>query len=190
MHRNMSLPHPVHHVLAAALMLFANGAWAAQPCLSPDEVSAFDVAALKSQMMIVAITCGNQDGYNGVIEGMRPEFGLQERALAGWFSKAYGAAAQRRQDDYITQLANSRSSSALSDGQEMCARQGSFFQDITAGGGLAPYAHTRHYAQPIRLSACGEAGRASAPIAYDPVSRPVARSRSAHVATPRSRHHG
>ena len=163
---------------------------AAQPCLTPAEAAAFGVAALKSEMMVVAISCGAQDGYNAAVTRSRAEMHAHEDTLSGWFVRAYGARARAREDDYITQLANARSTSALAQGAEMCGQQEGLFKDIEtlAPGGMAAWAASRNYPQPVRLVACAADGHPATALAYDAPQRPAARTRAGRSAHPASRH--
>ena len=59
-------------LLAAAVLLVAPpAALAAQRCADPAEQSVFEVEALKSELMVVGITCKQEDRYNAFMERYR-----------------------------------------------------------------------------------------------------------------------
>src|SRR3954453_7476353 len=95
---------------------------AAAECNRPAEDAALDMASLKSTLMVIALTCHTQDRYNAFVNKYKSELGGQERAASSYFSRAYGRAGRARQDDYVTQLANSKSQLGLQQGNQFCAR--------------------------------------------------------------------
>lgn len=60
----------VSTVLAAGLL--SAGIAAAQPCAKPADLTALDVASLKSKLMVTALTCNQQDRYNDFVTGSAP----------------------------------------------------------------------------------------------------------------------
>ena len=70
-------------------------------------MSAFDIAGLKSKLMVTALTCNQQDRYNEFVLRFRGDLMAQERALQAYFARKFGGGrAQHEHDDYITSLAN------------------------------------------------------------------------------------
>jgi hypothetical protein len=86
--------------------LLTAGIAAAEPCARPADLTALDVAGLKSKLMVTAITCNQQDRYNDFVQRFRTDLMAHERALNAYFARLYGGRAQREHDDYITSLAN------------------------------------------------------------------------------------
>jgi hypothetical protein len=106
----------------AALALIAVGnqpALAAAQCMQAAERTAFDVRALQSQLMIAALTCGQQDDYNTFIQRHQRALSGAHQQIASHFDRMYGSAGEQQLDTYITNLANAQSQEAI--------RQGSFF---------------------------------------------------------------
>ena len=66
-------------LLAAALMLLAPSAVAAR-CASEAEQSVFEVEALKSELMVVGITCKQEDRYNAFMERYKPRLAENYRS--------------------------------------------------------------------------------------------------------------
>src|SRR5665213_1142629 len=75
-------------LLAAGL--FSAEVAVAQPCATSVDQGAFDTMALKSELMVVALTCEARPQYNQFVEQFRPDLAREERVLDGWFSQAYG----------------------------------------------------------------------------------------------------
>ncbi len=70
----------------ALLALLAAGLFSAEvagaaPCANPIDQGAFDTAALKSELMVVALTCNTREDYNQFVEQFRPDLAREERAL-------------------------------------------------------------------------------------------------------------
>src|SRR5208282_1334402 len=87
-------------VVAASLLLsqVAN----AQPCAKPADKTAFDVAGLKSQLMVTALACDVRDRYNNFVVRFQPELMREEHALTAYFARSFGSRGQKEHDDYIT----------------------------------------------------------------------------------------
>jgi hypothetical protein len=141
---------------------------AAQNCARPADKSAFDVAGLKSQLMVTAITCDATERYNTFILRYRPRLLAQEKVLSAYFSRNFGKRGQAEHDDYITSLANSQSENGLKAGTAFCTRNMAMFDEVMALHSdveLPDYAANKNPNQPITLVSCAEPARATrAPI--------------------------
>lgn len=165
--------------LVAAGLLTSN--LAAAQCARPADHSAFDVAGLKSQLMVTALTCSADQRYNAFVMKYRPDLVAQEKLLNTYFSRAYGRAAVKRHDDYITQLANSQSQSGLKQGTLFCERNIGIFDEVMAlhsGAELPDFAAGKALAQPVSLADCGPAVAPRHPVARKPVARKIVHRRS------------
>jgi len=159
----------VSGVLAAALL---GGHVAEAACVRPGDYPAFDITALKSKLMVTALTCGEQDKYNAFVTKFRPELTSQDAALSGYFNRANARRGRQQHDDYITQLANSQSQTGMRQGSLFCRYNLSAFNEVMAlrsGAELTDYAAGKTVAQPISMAEC------AAPA---PAARPRARRRS------------
>ena len=128
----------VSSLLAAGLLTSQMAS--AQNCTRPTDKTAFDVAGLKSQLMVT-----------------------QEKALNAYFSRNFGKRAQSQHDDYITSLANSQSQNGLKAGSGFCEHNVSVFDDVMKlrdGAELADFATGKNLVQPIELVACSAPQRA------------------------------
>ncbi|HET6183198.1 MAG TPA: hypothetical protein VFA03_06340 [Acetobacteraceae bacterium] len=151
---------PIGLITLLAAGLFSAEVAVAQPCANAVDQGAFDVAALKSELMLVALTCDRRDEYNQFITRFRPDLAREERALNAWFVRAYGRGAQKQHDDYITNLANVGSESGLQRGTLFCSEHVKLFQSVMSLrdiGELVSFAQQQNYPQPIVLQTCAEA---------------------------------
>ena len=162
-----------------AVGLLASQVAAAQ-CVRPADVTALDVIGLKTNLMVTALTCNADSRYNAVVTKYRPELVNQDKALTGYFSRAHGRQARTRQDDYVTQLANSQSQAGIKQGSLFCNRNLPTFDEVMAlrsGAELADYAAAKSVSQPINVSNCGNTPeRAAVTTAFTRRSKPSKRS--------------
>jgi len=142
--------------LAASLLAASALAWA-EPCARPSEKAAFDVAGLKSELMVTAIACQAQEKYNSFVARFRSDLMSQERMLNAYFARTAGRSATRLHDDYITSLANSESEDGIKQGTLFCDQHVTLFDEVMAlkdGKDLPGYAAGKSLAQPIALAEC------------------------------------
>lgn len=126
-------------------------------CAKPAEKTAFDIAALKTRLVVAAISCGDADRYNGFIIKNRPGLVTQEKNLSSYFSRNYGRSGQTKQDDYITQLANLQAQRRTRDTAAFCKDTGGTFDEVAAVKTpveLNNLASAKQVAQPMRLAEC------------------------------------
>jgi hypothetical protein len=151
----------VSAVLATGL-LSAGIAVAAQPCAKPADVTALDIAGLKSKLMVTALTCNEQARYNDFIQRFRSDLMTHERALHAYFVRLFGGRAQSQHDDYITSLANTQSQNGISQGTLFCQQNVGIFTEVlalTKGSDLPGYAASKQLPQPIEVVACPDSTR-------------------------------
>jgi hypothetical protein len=73
---------------------------------------------------------GSDDAYNAFVNRYKPELGANDHALAAYFKRAYGRGAQREQDAYVTNLANSQSQHGVHQGSDFCPRTSAIFREV------------------------------------------------------------
>ncbi len=147
---------PLLSALAAAALLASTALALAESCARPPEKAAFDVAGLKSELMVVAIACQQQDRYNQFVTRFRSDLQGDERSLNGYFART-GARAQQRHDDYITNLANTQSEDGIKQGTLFCDQHKSMFDEVLAlkdGHDLPGYATAKGLVQPVEIIEC------------------------------------
>lgn len=158
--------------LVAAGLLTSHVA-AAQTCARAPDHLAFDVAGLKSQLMVTALTCNEQDKYNAFVTKYRPDLVAQDKNLNGYFTRAHGRRAKTQFDDYITQLANSQSQNGLRRGTLFCEENIGIFDEVMAlksGAELSDFAAGKTLSQPVTLTTC---------TTPEPAARPARRTTAA-----------
>ena len=96
--------------LATVSLLAAQQAHAELDCLRPQERSVVEVAALRSELMVLATGCHQDDRYNAFIRKYQPDLMGNEKAVGEVFKRMYGKRAQQEHDRFTTDLANGESS--------------------------------------------------------------------------------
>ena len=123
--------------LAAFSLLTVQQAQAQLQCLPPQERAAVEVAALRSELMVLATGCHDDDGYNAFIHKFQPELMGNEQAISEIFKKKYGRRGQQEHDQFVTDLANAESSAGMRLGTDFCER----FPRINSGRNPRNQAH-------------------------------------------------
>ena len=111
----------------AGLTLMATGPAVALMCASPSEQSALDARVLQTELMVAALTCGQQTHYNAFVTKFRDPLTARGQTLRQLFKREYGVAATRRLDNFITRLANEASYRSLMQGTSYCTATASQF---------------------------------------------------------------
>lgn len=121
--------------LAAVLMSALTApAVAVVHCPSAADQSAYEVLALRTQMIVLATkNCGREQEYNrNFAIRFQPALQANERAVSSYFRRAYGGAGQSRKDTFSTELVNVMSQEANRQGPEYCSRAGLIISEINA----------------------------------------------------------
>ena len=155
-------------LLASAAMLASAASGAHAKCSSEKDQSAFDVGALKSELSVLAVGCGDEDDYNAFVIRTRSELISEDGVVNAWFKKTYGRAAQAQYDAYITLLANEQSVSGQHEGSDFCPRLKSLYGESMAVpvSDLPEYAAGKNLlpkdlaCEPISASAAGRTTKA------------------------------
>lgn len=143
-------------VAGVAAALIGPGA-AIAACLQPAEKTAFDVRALQSQLMVVALTCQQQDDYNNFVRRHMNELNSAQRGVTSYHRRVHGAQHQRQLDLYITNLANSQMQAGITRGSFFCREQAPLFQMAMQASTTAELANltvSRQIPQPLGADAC------------------------------------
>ena len=90
----------------AAMSLLAQQAHAELDCLQPQERSLVEVAALRSQLMVLATGCRQDDRYNAFVRKYQADLMGNEKAVGDVFKRIYGKRGQQEHDRFTTDLAN------------------------------------------------------------------------------------
>ena len=118
--------------LAAVSLLTVQQAQAQLNCLHPHERPLVEVAALRSQLMVLATGCSQDDRYNAFVRKYQADLMGNEKAVGDVFKRIYGKRAQQEHDRFTTDLANGESSAGMRLGSDFCARNGMLFSEVMA----------------------------------------------------------
>ena len=118
--------------VSAIALLSAQPGLAAQQCPSQADQSAFEVQALRSELMVLATGCNDDARYNAFMHRFQPDLQANERAISTYFSHHYGRSAQTEHDHFVTELATAMSRQGSDMGGDFCARNGLIFDEVLA----------------------------------------------------------
>jgi hypothetical protein len=144
-------------------------------CLQPQERSVVEVAALRSELMVLATGCRQDERYNAFIRKYQADLMGNEKAVGDVFKRMYGKRAQTEHDRFTTDLANGESSAGMHLGTEFCARNSLIFNEVMAlhnAAELPAYAAGKDLV-PATVDLCPQ-------VAQAPAHRPVAAATKHH----------
>ena len=118
--------------VAALTMLSAQPVLAERQCTSLADQSAFEVQALRSELMVLATGCHDDDQYNAFIRRFQADLQGNEKMINAYFQHRYGRAAQTEHDKFVTDLANAISRQGSDLGGDFCPRNGLIFNEVLA----------------------------------------------------------
>ena len=118
--------------VAALTMLSTQPVLAQRQCSSVSDQSAFEVQALRSELMVLATGCHDDDRYNAFIRRYQADLQANERAIDAYFKHRYGKSAQVEHDRFVTDLANAISRQGSDLGGDFCPRNGMIFHEVLA----------------------------------------------------------
>lgn len=150
--------------LAAVSLLTVQQANAQLDCLRPQDRSLVEVAALRSELMVLATGCHQDSQYNAFIRKYQPELMGNEQAVGAMFRRMYGSRGQQEHDRFTTDLANGESSAGLQLGTDFCDHNGMIFTEVMAlqtPSELAAYAAGKDLV-PQSLDVCPQVAEAPA----------------------------
>lgn len=142
---------------ADAAVRRAHVAAAPDTCARTAEREAFDTEGLKSELMVTALACKEQDKYNGFMHAYLPAVAASEKDLNAYFKRVYGRQSQKEYDNYISNLANVQSEGSLHSGTAFCSEYDEMFDEVMSlhdSTELADYAHSQAILQPVALNTC------------------------------------
>jgi len=78
--------------VTALTLLSAQPVLAERQCASLADQSAFELQALRSELMVLAMGCHEDDRYNAFIRRYQPDLQANERMISSYFKNRYGRA--------------------------------------------------------------------------------------------------
>jgi hypothetical protein len=123
---------------AVAMIACAGAALSA--CITPRERQAYEVYALRTEVLVGAQSCRMTDRFNIFATKFTRELTAEGRELRSHYLKTYGKGGDKKLDDFVTQIANS-SFVQGSGGGDLCAATTAIFDEVMAlpEGKLAVY---------------------------------------------------
>jgi hypothetical protein len=118
--------------IAAVSVLVSQQAYAQLDCLQPQERSAVEVAALRSELMVLATGCRQDERYNAFVRKYQADLIGNEKAVGEIFRRMFGKRGQQEHDRFTTDLANGESSAGTRLGTEFCERNSLLFSEVMA----------------------------------------------------------
>jgi hypothetical protein len=122
----------VASAVVALTMLSAQPVLAQRQCSSVSDQSAFEVQALRSELMVLATGCHDDDRYNAFIRRYQADLQANERSINAYFQHRYGKSGQVEHDRFVTDLANAISRQGSDLGGDFCPRNGLIFNEVLA----------------------------------------------------------
>lgn len=159
MHRFAAAVLTASLVVAPAVAKTIKASKVVESCTSPADRTAFDTEGLKSELMVTALACKEQDKYNSFMRTYQPAVASTEHDLNAYFKRVYGRQYQKAYDDYISNLANVQEQEGLKTGTAFCQIFQNMFDEVMSlhdGTELAAYAHSQAIVQPIAFTTCSD----------------------------------
>ena len=149
-----------------AMTLAALPVAAAPACSSPADEATYDVLALREVMTVLVTKCKRDTEYNvNFVKRFQGALQANDRAVLAYFRRVYGGAGQGKMDYFTTELANTLSQAANTQGTEFCARTVLLVGEMNAlrtNDELTAYAAVKDLS-PVGMSMCPVTAAARAP---------------------------
>ena len=102
----------------------------AAPCVRSREQIAIYTAELRAQLMVAALSCGQQRRYNSFVTRFQHELTTHGRALRLQFKRQYGAAGDHHLNEFVTRLSNRQSQRSATARASFCAQATVLFHQL------------------------------------------------------------
>lgn len=93
---------------------------------------AFNVIALKSALMVAALTCNQQAQYDQFMNTFQPHVLAEQHVMDAYFRRSSGYYGQAKEDDFVTLLANNQSVGGIGQGAVFCLNNTAEFKAVLA----------------------------------------------------------
>jgi hypothetical protein len=118
----------VYGLLGSAFLIGQAGA--AENCKTASDREIFELAALKSEVMVLATSCHEEERYNAFVQRFKPVLQANEHAFDAYFKRMFGKSGQTEHDAYVTSLANAQSDVGLKEGTDFCPHTDAIFDEV------------------------------------------------------------
>jgi hypothetical protein len=115
----VQVPPPVRHIRVTAAQ-------------QQDVQQAFNVIALKSALMVGALSCAQQDQYDQFMTAFQPHILAEQHVMDQYFKRGSGYYGQAKEDDFVTLLANNQSVGGIAQGKIFCLNNTAEFKAVLA----------------------------------------------------------
>ncbi len=93
---------------------------------------AFNVIALKSSLMVAALSCNQQSQYDAFMTSFQPHVLEEQHVMDAYFKRLGGRSGQSREDEFVTLLANNQSVGGIAQGKVFCLNNQAEFHEVLA----------------------------------------------------------
>ncbi len=102
-------------------------------CAREEDQAAFDIQALKSELVVLAVgACKQEDKYNEFVVRFRPQLITSDHVLSQWFVRTHARRAAAQQNAFVTDLTNLRALHAQRMGSDYCPRNSAIWAELAA----------------------------------------------------------
>jgi hypothetical protein len=115
----VEVPPPVRHIRITAAQ-------------QQEYQQAFNVIALKSALMVGALTCNQQQQYDQFMTAFQPHILDEQHVMDLYFRRSSGYYGQSKEDTYVTLLANNQSVGGEQQGAVFCLNNSAEFKAVLA----------------------------------------------------------
>ena len=124
-------------------------------CVRPNEEAALTARILQTELMVAALSCGQQPQYNAFVIKFRDDLVSRGHALKSLFKRVHGAQADRLLATFVTRLANEASEKSR-ESANFCGEAYTFFATAmeTPAGDFEKLAETRNTTVEHGFSVC------------------------------------
>jgi hypothetical protein len=85
--------------------------------MSKKERAAAQFRIMQTHMMVAALSCQQQGSYNRFVRQFKPVLQDSSNNLRQYFSRVYGAQAEKNLNSFVTKISNIESSASLKNGE-------------------------------------------------------------------------
>lgn len=103
-------------------------------CAYKEESNAINVRAMRSMLMVAALSCNQQKEYNKFTKRFQGYLVSQQDLVNGYFGRVYGNSSRSRMTDFVTALANKSSQRSLNvSNSSFCKKSSKLFKSLNRG---------------------------------------------------------
>lgn len=93
---------------------------------------AFNVIALRSALMVAALSCNQRDQYDQFMTTFQPHVLDEQHVMDAYFKRIGGAYGRAKEDAFVTLLANNQSVNGIAQGSMFCLNNSAEYKAVLA----------------------------------------------------------